>query len=35
VKELLDIVVAAAFILFLIFIFAGYHASRRDQDKQE
>jgi len=34
VKEFFDIVVPIAFIVFLVFIFAGYHASKRDKDNK-
>jgi len=35
VSEFFDIVIPLAFIGFLVFIFAGYHASKREQDKKD
>jgi len=34
-KEFFDIFMPIAFIGFLVFIFAGYHASKRDKDKKD
>jgi len=35
VKAFLDIVIPLAFVGFLVFIFAGYHASKRKEDKKD
>jgi hypothetical protein len=35
VKAFFDVAIPLAFILFLVFIFAGYHASKRDQEKRD
>jgi len=35
VKEFFDIVIPLAFIGFMVFIFAGYHASKRKKDKKD
>ena len=33
-KEVLDIVIPLAFIGFMVFIFGGYHASKRKQEEE-
>jgi len=35
VKEVFDIIIPIAFVGFLVFIFAGYHASKRQKDKKD
>lgn len=32
-KEVLDILIPLAFVAFMVFIFSGYHASKRSQDE--
>ena len=33
-KEVLDIVIPLAFVAFMLFIFGGYHANKRQQEEE-
>lgn len=32
-KEVLDILIPAAFVVFMVFIFGGYHANKRQKEE--
>jgi len=35
VKEVLDIVIPLAFVLFMVFVFGGYHSTKSKQREEE
>jgi len=35
VKEVLDIVIPLAFVIFMVFIFGGYHSTKSKQREEE
>ncbi len=34
-KEVLDVLIPLAFVVFMVFIFGGYHASKRKQEEEK
>ncbi len=33
-KEVLDVLIPLAFVVFMVFVFGGYHASKRKQEEE-